>query len=163
MTTQEAISKLIRRNQSYVNKRGTDRYSRETDEIINALLVAYRRQEETRQTVESVRAASSSLGMPHLVVAAAKVPATFWERVAATDKNGFFGNDGHYYEWCRESIPDFIEQVSYAYDSVQEASQDILNEIRTYTEQRDQANDPTIIDMYNTLLGDCYQRLNDLI
>lgn len=41
MTTETAIQRLIQRNRNFVSKHGTSPYSRETDEIINALLQFY--------------------------------------------------------------------------------------------------------------------------
>lgn len=47
MTTETAIQRLIQRNRNFVSKHGTSSYSRETDEIINALLQFYHQHSES--------------------------------------------------------------------------------------------------------------------
>jgi len=116
MTPTDAIQRLIDRNQALVNKSGVSVYTRESDDIINALL-DYMHAKEAQQTTTEARTRKALiilklLGLERFL----KIDADFLQRYI--DYDVITGIDAHYVETGEKDITDcqlHLDNIEQAY------------------------------------------------
>lgn len=160
----QAIKLLMQRNQSLVNKKGeTTRYTRETDEIINALIPVVKRDAAHKDMRRKVQMCGSIMGIPNLLDCIDTVPVEFFDFISKSDYQQFTDSLGCIQDFCVENLPVYIGQIKEAYIGYIIRKNGLYELIEQNNEIISQSDDLEYIDFLRKINHDLFSELRDLV